>query len=239
MNICLENDFLRKLECHFPDTRLKDLREYLTERTCQAIGHLNSVRGDFTVRGIHFGVGECCRRIRIDIDRAWPKYQVAYLEVQPEIVDTPIYEAPKGCPQQPRKNLMSVLQIMDKFQKPPCHNFSLRKIVHELGHLLDAQTKDFHYKREVELSKSFEIVWNVLLERKLRSYCVPNIFEDEETAWRSFWNDLALLGVEREKKKREVTDFFRGLWREGNCRHYDYDQIVGLAVKLLTVIKGD
>lgn len=90
MNICLENDFLRKLECHFPDTKLKDLREYLTERTCQAVRNLNSVRSDFTVRDVHFGISICCPRIPINIDRAWPKCQVAYLKVQPEIVRDPI-----------------------------------------------------------------------------------------------------------------------------------------------------
>jgi len=233
MNICLENDFLRKLECHFPDTKPKDLREYLTERTCKAIGHLNIVRSEFTVRDVHFGIDECCRKIRINIDLEWPKCQDAYLEVQPKIDIYPI----RG------KNLVKVLQDMDIFQNPPCHNFSLRTIVHELGHLLDAQTKDFHYKKEPkdkeELSNSVDIVWNVLLERKLRSYGVPNLYEDEERAWCSFWYELALLGVEREKKKQEVTDFFRGLWEKGDCRHYNYDQIIDRAVKLLTVIKGD
>ena len=234
MNICLEKDFLRKLECHFLDTKPKDLREYLAEIICKAIGHLNSVRSGFTVRDVHFDIHECCRTIRIEIDQYWPKCQDAYLEVQPEIVKTFIRES--------RKDLVSVLGFMDKCQKRPSHNFSLGTIIHELGHLLDAQTKDFHYKKEVkdnELSQSFGIVWNVLLERKLRSYCVPNIYKDEETAWSSFWDELVLLGMEREKKKQEVTDFFRSLWEEGDCRHYNYDQIIGRAVELLTVMKGD
>lgn len=242
MNICLEKDFLRKLECHFPDTKPKDLREYLTKRTLKAIGHLNSVRSDFTVRDVHFDIGECCPAIRIDIDQDWPKCQDAYLEVQPEIVEYPIFTAPESYSKQARKDLMSVLQTLDTYLNPPRHNFSLRTIVHELGHLLDAQTEDFHYKKEVkdnELSQSFEIVWNVLLERKLRSYGIPNLYEDEERAWCSFWNELALLGMEREKKKREITDFFRSLWEKGDCRHYNYDQIVRRAVKLLTVIKGN
>ena len=232
MNICLEDDFLRKLKCYFPDTKPKDLREYLAEIICKAIGHLNSVRSGFTVRDVHFDIHECCRTIRIEIDQYWPKCQDAYLEVQPKIDIYPIRD----------KNLVKVLQDMDIFQNPPRHNFSLRTIVHELGHLLDAQTKDFHYKKEVKdnkLSQSFEIVWNVLLERKLRSYCVPNIYKDQETAWCSFWDELVLLGMEREKKKQEVTDFFRSLWEEGDCRHYNYDQIVGRAVELLTVMKGD
>ncbi len=79
----------------------------------------------------------------------------------------------------------------------------------------------------------------MLLERKLRSYDVPNLLEDEEGAWHSFWDDLVLLGVAREKKKQEVTDFFRSLREEGDCRHYNYDQIVGCAEELLTVMKGD
>ncbi len=115
MNICLEKDFLRKLECHFPDTKPKDLREYLTERICEAIRHLNSVRSEFAVRDVHFSIDECCRKIQINIDREWPTCQDAYLEVQPEIVREPICVGRKGCPGQSFKDLVSVLQTMDTF----------------------------------------------------------------------------------------------------------------------------
>ena len=218
IDICFSEDFLKNLKKFYPDTgpeKFEEFKEYLRERICEAMKKIDSVENGIRLNKVHFGIDPECPEMSIDLDSASPKYETAYLQVREEIVK-PLSKTRKGG--KLIKDIICELKFQEK-----CKNikvFSHGNLLHEFGHLQDAQRTKFGYTHEHKnLHKYIDLIWNVLLESRLSRSQISG--KDKKDNWDSYRKRLEDLEVSPDKKKD-----FEYLWEK---RHYCYPEIVCLA----------
>ena len=89
ISIYFSKDFLASLDNYYPETDRKELKKYIGEKIYGAIKKLSCMDNGINVRKIIIGIDPFCTSpITIDIDRAFPKYDTAYLQVRTEIIES-------------------------------------------------------------------------------------------------------------------------------------------------------
>lgn len=158
--------------------------------------------------------------IRIDIDAAGPNYDIAYLEVQPQIIELE--------PSMQSEDLVKIVKQLDAIYNPPKHNLSEVALLHEFGHLQDIQRPEFGYTCEVQCEKllgAVDKIWNILLDKRLVTHRLPIGNENKNGVWKSFkreWKNLT-------GKEPHFADF-ESLWTR---KKYNYGEICSIAKDLL------
>lgn len=153
INVRFSNRFLGNVRYYFPKTDPKELEVYIKERLSMGMDKLNSMENRIHTKRVCFDANPDCPEMSIDIDKAYPNYETAYLQVS-TVITEPSYQPSS-------KNLIDELKFRDKHRDQK--TFSMQNFLHELGHLQDVQRSGFYYTPiDKELVDYIDIVWNVL-----------------------------------------------------------------------------
>ena len=218
IDVCFSKNFLKNLRKSYPDTDPNKFKEYLKKIICEAMEKMNSVENGIRLKKICFDTDQKCPEMSISLDGASRRNETAYLQVPEEIVKSQIHIHKKG-----KKKGELIKDIICELKSQECFKstrvFSCRNLVHEFGHLQDAQRKEFGYTHEYrDLNDLIDVIWNVLLEGKFsRSQISAG---NKEENWDYYRRKLGDLKVRPDRKN------FEHLWKK---RNYCFQEIIDWA----------
>jgi|GEM_PF-5277024 len=216
--------FEESLNNYWRKTDKVNLKSYIKGKICEALKMLNNI-GDkeIELKKVILTIDDKnTERISIEFDKYGKPYDKVALQTPSEILKL------KGSWNQLRvdDDLKKTLKKLDdlRFSSNP---FSCETLCHEFGHLQDAQRKSFYYtgeEKDKELHSYIEVVWNVLLDRRLLRSGIRKVKKDKvENCYNRKLKDLRCFNVELKQK------IFEQLWQK---ERYNYQGIKKFAREL-------
>lgn len=174
IDICFSECFSKKRKHYFPDTDEEDLQRFIKEEICRAMNGLNCIGNAINLRKVCLCIkpSSSCSPIAIDLDASAPDYETIYIGL-PSTISLPCTKFKTFNISKRSKDLVQHWKNL-QYIKHSHVSLSYKNLIHELGHLQDAQRKKFGYTGENEkLHCYIDVIWNILLNGRLSRCKLP------------------------------------------------------------------